>query len=1354
MSSTTGARGLAGSAAVMFSGTLVSRLLGLVRNVVLVAAIGVTGAANSFSVANKLPNVIYMLVAGGVLNAILVPQIVRAMKARDGGDEYVNRLLTLAGVALLGLTLLLTAGSTVLVTVYASELDPQWFALAVAFALWCIPQLFFYGMYTLLGQVLNARGIFGPYMWAPAVNNVVAIVGLVAYMIVFGPASTGAPEDPGAWTPLRISIIAGTATLGVATQALVLIRPLRRAGFRFRPVWGLRGSGLGTASRVAMWAFAALAVAQLGFVAISNLAAAASGAAVGRALTAVEGLPRIAAQAAATGGFVPGNAAWDNANFIYILPQSLITVSLVTALFTRMSTYAATKDLAGVRSDLSLGLRTIGVFTVFASAALAVVALPMVQAVLPTTTVDEARGIARVVVALLAGIAALGALTMIQRVYYAFEDTRFLFFLQLPMTAIVVVGCFAAMWLPEDWWLVGAGAANTLSNVVGSVVAYLALRRVLPSLDGARVLRTHVRLVLAAAPAALLGWGLLHLMGPMATAESMPVRILEALARVGLAGVLMTAVYLLLLRRLQVDELFTMVRPVGSVLARVGGRLPGAPGGALARLGRTLAQAGGVRTMSADGPRTRAAGTDVGSRALDGQGATQAATIARGTVLAGRYRLEDEITCTLPKSVCWRGRDQILDREVQATILTTAPPASAETLDAARRAALVNDPRLQRILDVGTQDGNAYIVADILTGPSLAELAGGGTFPVEQARAVVGEAASALEAARRRGVHHLALSPSSVHLTADGQVLLTGTGVEAAARGLDDANPLATAREDAVGLVRLLYFALTGRWPGDHAQVPAAPRTETGPRPPVELRADVPRDLDALCRTGLGPGTDGPRSPSEVIRELAPWRDINVDALTSDDGSWVGVAAAGSAAALGAAPSAAASGSGGAAGLAAAAVPGAPFARLVPPPADAEAGGPGGPQVTDGEDAGPADAAGPVNSADDDAPVRGAEADDATVAPRDEAVDGGPDDAAPASGALSPDAPDEAPVDVDGPSGDADGATRDTSHWAPRAPRAGAGTAPAFDRLLSDAEDTPAQTTARHGRGAGVVGALGAAAAGAAAATASVARTGAQTVRSSVTSGRARLGDATEARQASRDARAEEAWVETADGDAPVAEEVPFTERRIDPTPIVLLVATLLVILGGIWAFQTLTAEPGPRQTTGSPTAVETTAEPTPTATTPAAEPTTPPPPAPAAPPQIAAIAPLDPEGDGAENPELTSNAFDGDPESYWRSRSYVDPAYGMKSGIGLAITLAEETLVSEVRIDLMGNGGNVQIRATDPATPTEGTLLAEGPMGPGSTFALAEPTTTSTIVLWFTSLPVADSDGRNRLEVAEIGLG
>lgn len=418
-STSRGSRALARSTAVMASGTLVSRVLGLLRNALLVAVVGLVAVgsaggsmADAWSVANKLPNIISMLLAGGILNAVLVPQVVRAMRRPDGGEEHVNRLLTAAIAILAGITVLLTAAASLLIGLYAHSFPPEWKALAVALAYWCIPQLFFYGLYTLLGQVLNARSIFGPYMWAPAVNNVIAIAGLVAFLVMFG----GLPDGglpPSAWTPDKVALLAGSATAGVVAQALVLVVPLYRSGFRFRPVWGFRGHGLGAASTVAVWAFAALAVGQLGYLAVSNVAAGAS--AAGEA----------------------GNFAYDNAFLIFMLPQSLVTVSLVTALFTRVSHNAAARDGAKVRDDLSFGLRTLGVFTVLASVVFMVLAIPLVQLVL----LDRAdfasyQAVGAVLVAMAIGLPGMAVWTMVQRVFYAYEDTRALFRIQLPMAAV------------------------------------------------------------------------------------------------------------------------------------------------------------------------------------------------------------------------------------------------------------------------------------------------------------------------------------------------------------------------------------------------------------------------------------------------------------------------------------------------------------------------------------------------------------------------------------------------------------------------------------------------------------------------------------------------------------------------------------------------------------------------------------------------------------------------------------------------------------------------------------------------------------------------------------------------------
>ena len=128
------------------------------------------------------------------------------------------------------------------------------------FAVICLPQIFFYGLYTILGQVLNAHGRFAGYMWAPALANIVAIGGLVWFQRAGFPTSA-APAD---WTPEMIAILAGSATLSIVVQALSLLVPLRRIGFRYRPVWGIRGHGLGEVSTVAKWTFGSIVVSTAG----------------------------------------------------------------------------------------------------------------------------------------------------------------------------------------------------------------------------------------------------------------------------------------------------------------------------------------------------------------------------------------------------------------------------------------------------------------------------------------------------------------------------------------------------------------------------------------------------------------------------------------------------------------------------------------------------------------------------------------------------------------------------------------------------------------------------------------------------------------------------------------------------------------------------------------------------------------------------------------------------------------------------------------------------------------------------------------------------------------------------------
>lgn len=543
----TGHAGLGRHTTLMASGTAVSRVLGFVKGALLVYAIGLTGnAANAFAVGNKLPNILYLLIAGGVLNAVLVPQVVRAYQRTDGeGDGYVNRLLTLGTVLLLGLAAVLTIAAPVLVSLYTT-FDPRLAGLAVLFAYWCLPQVLFYGLYTLIGQVLNARGSFGPLMWAPVVNNLVAMAGLGAYIAVFGTYAGHrvVTNDPGTWTGGQVALLAGTATLGVVAQALVLLVPLYRSGFRYQPRWDFRGVGLGRAGRVASWTFAGLVVGQLGILVVTRVASA-----VGDAAGSSVGLA--------------GNAVYDYAFLVFMLPHSLVTVSLLTALFTGLSARAAADDVPAVRAELSFGLRTVGLFTVLAAAVFMVLAYPLARVLQPAATTQDASALAGVILVMLLGLPAFGAWSMAQRVFYAYEDARAMFPVQIVMAAVVVLGSLLAQAaVAPRYWVAGAGLAMTVSYGVGAVVALGMLRRRLGGFGAGRVLRLHIRVSLAAAAAAGAGWGVVHQVGGLADAG--PGR--NAVVCVGV-GLLMVGVYGGLLKLMRVRELDDLLRPL---LRRVG----------------------------------------------------------------------------------------------------------------------------------------------------------------------------------------------------------------------------------------------------------------------------------------------------------------------------------------------------------------------------------------------------------------------------------------------------------------------------------------------------------------------------------------------------------------------------------------------------------------------------------------------------------------------------------------------------------------------------------------------------------------------------------------------------------------
>jgi putative peptidoglycan lipid II flippase len=349
---------LISSGAVMAAGTAVSRLLGFGRFVLLVILFGNgTRQADMFTLANTVPNSMYILLAGGVLNTVLVPQIVRAVKKdADRGEAYTNRIMTLGLMALFVITLVLTLAAPAIIALYSAGgwKDPSvaaQYQSMVALAYYCMPQVFFYGAFVLAGQVLNSRDRFGPMMWAPIANNVVSIAVLLLFLVTFGATDTSAAFSPGQEALLGIG-----STVGVAAQAAILVPYLRSSGYQFQPRFDFRHTGLGHTLRLAKWVLGYVLVTQLALIVVNKVATAAT----------LRG----------DGG---GIAAYGYAYAIWILPHSLITVSLATAMLPSASRLAAAGDLRGVAEETTRTMRLALSVLVPTSVAFVVLGLPIAR---------------------------------------------------------------------------------------------------------------------------------------------------------------------------------------------------------------------------------------------------------------------------------------------------------------------------------------------------------------------------------------------------------------------------------------------------------------------------------------------------------------------------------------------------------------------------------------------------------------------------------------------------------------------------------------------------------------------------------------------------------------------------------------------------------------------------------------------------------------------------------------------------------------------------------------------------------------------------------------------------------------
>ena len=529
-----------GQSAIMAAGSLISRIIGFVRN----ALIGITLGAvvgNAYTSAQFLPSQIYELLLGGILSSVLIPLLVRRRKEdADGGQAYTQKLLTFAVVCLGIATVLVVVAAPAITWIQAgSGTDEAYRDLVTAFAYLILPIIFFTGLSALMGAVLNVRGHFAAPTWAPILNNLVVIATCGIFLLTFGVEPGLGPED---MTPARIALIGGGTLLGMIVQAAGLLPALRKVGFTWNWRWDPRGLGLGEVGRLAVWMLCYVAANQVAIFVVVNL------------------LNRV------SGDDTAGVLAYNNVYLLTMMAHGIIGVSVMTALLPKMSAAAADGRFADVSADLTRGIRLVATALAPIAVIYGVLGVPIAVTLFQGGNFTQQMAVETGQVLIVAAFAVLplSISYLCTYAFYSLQGNKTVALINLPVVAIRIAAylvLFAV--LTRSFAAAGMTAANALSYAVSALISLAVLRRRIGRLNLASVAGALLKVLVAAAVAA--GVGLLVVRLLPGGAE--PGR-LAALLQLTVGGAVIMVVYLGTAAVLRVREVSQVVGTVRRKLGR------------------------------------------------------------------------------------------------------------------------------------------------------------------------------------------------------------------------------------------------------------------------------------------------------------------------------------------------------------------------------------------------------------------------------------------------------------------------------------------------------------------------------------------------------------------------------------------------------------------------------------------------------------------------------------------------------------------------------------------------------------------------------------------------------------------
>jgi putative peptidoglycan lipid II flippase len=517
-------------AAVATAGTALSRVTGVLRLGAMAYALGVAESrlADTYNLANTTPNIVYELVLGGVLSAVLLRVYVevRQREGEEAGWRFIARVVNLSTLVLAAVTVMGIVLAPLILNAYtlsASGADrAAQRELGTLLLRLFVPQVLFYGYSTITTAVLQAHRRFGVPMFAPVLNNLVVVAALVAFALTV-PAALRSP----AGLPLRGRLLLGIGTTaGVAALGLVPWLAMRRVGYR-----RIRGAGFWDPS---LRRLAVLSTYTLGYVATNQ---------VGLWVTLV-----LANQVQG------GVTAYQTAFVFFQLPHGLFTVSISTALTPGLAERAVAGDTAAFGRQVVQGLRAVTLVTLPAVAGYLAIAPAVVRVLLEhgIVTGRSTDLVALVLRGFVLGLLFFSSFHLLLRSFQALGDTRTPMFVNLAAFVVnMAVNVALFVLLSEARQKVaGLAVGHAASYLFAAAALLVILRRRLGGLDVGPLARTVAKCALAAAATGAGAALVAKLLAPVANAGlwGQVLQILGAVA-VGLL------IYAGAARALRVEEL-------------------------------------------------------------------------------------------------------------------------------------------------------------------------------------------------------------------------------------------------------------------------------------------------------------------------------------------------------------------------------------------------------------------------------------------------------------------------------------------------------------------------------------------------------------------------------------------------------------------------------------------------------------------------------------------------------------------------------------------------------------------------------------------------------------------------------